>query len=157
MKTCPHCKAENADEVENCLGCAAQLRILENATLAEGQDVPKPKSELFPRRKKIFLWIAAWVCVFLTLLAINPAYTRAAFLFPIGLFAFFAMGTQNAFLAWSTGGFIIGWVLYALLSVIMFGTKNKKVFAVIYVIFCILLALNVGGCVKILEDTAHIQ
>jgi biotin transporter BioY len=78
-------------------------------------------------------------------------------MFPIGLFAFLANGTQNAFWAWATGGFIIGWVLYAVLSGLLFNAKNKRVFIAIYIIFCILLALNVGGCVKVLGDTSHIQ
>jgi len=143
MKTCPQCKLENDDEAGNCRGCGAELRIL--------------KDESFSRRTKLLLWIAAWGGVIFAVLAINPAYIRAAFLFPIGLFAFLANGTQNAFWAWVAGGFIIGWMLYAVLSAMMFGAKNKQFFIVIYVIFCILLALNVGGCVKVLEDASHIQ
>jgi hypothetical protein len=156
MKICPHCKNENADEAGHCLECGAGLTP-ENATLTQEQNASKPKSASFSRRTRLLFWCAAWGGVVLAILAINPAYLRAAVIFPIGLFAFFSNGTQSAFWVWATGSFLIGWVLYAALSAMMFGAKNKRVFIVIYIIFCILLALNVGGCVRVLEDTSQIH
>jgi hypothetical protein len=157
MKSCPHCKKDNDDNARNCRECGAELGTLEKATAAQEQNIPKSDDDSFSKRTKLLFWFGAWGGVVLAIIAINPANLRAAAMFPIGLFAFLANGTQNAFWAWATGGFIIGWVLYAVLSGLLFNAKNKRVFIAIYIIFCILLALNVGGCVKVLGDTSHIQ
>src|SRR6202044_1363840 len=124
-KPCPYCKADNDDEAANCHECGAKLGIPEKATIAQGQNILKIENESFSRRAKWLCWFAAWGGVALAVFVINPAYFRAAFLFPIGLFAFFANGTQTAFWAWGTGGFIFGWVLYVVLSAVLFGAKNK--------------------------------
>ena len=157
MKTCPHCKRDNADEAGNCRECGAELGTSKKAIATQEQNIPKSDDESFSKRTKWIFWLAAWGGVVLAVLAINPAYLRAAAMFPIGLFALFAGGTQNAFWAWATGGFIIGWVIYAVLSGLLFNAKNKRVFIAIYIVFCILLALNVGGCQRVLEDASHIQ
>ena len=157
MKSCPHCKRDNDETAGNCRECGAELGTPEKATAPQTQDIPKSNDESFSKRTKLLFWLGAWGGVVLATLAINPAYLRATAMFPIGLFAFLANGTQNAFWAWATGGFIIGWVIYVVLSAMMFNAKNKRGFIVIYVIFCILLALNVGGCQRVFEDASHIQ
>jgi hypothetical protein len=157
MKTCPHCKRDNDDEAENCRECGAELGIPGKATVTQDQNIPKSDDEFFSKRAKLSFWFAAWGGVVLIVLAINPAYIRAAPVFPVGLFAFISNGTQNAFWAWASGAFIIGWALYAVLSAIMFKAKSKHVFIATYLIFCILLLLNIGGCQRVLEDASHIQ
>lgn len=106
---------------------------------------------------KRLLWFGAWGIVILITLAMNPASIITAPLFPMGLFALFPNGDDKAIVAWGTGGFIVGWLFYVLLSIVMFTTNRKGIFFLLYIIFCILLALNVGGCQRVLKDVSHIH
>lgn len=50
-----------------------------------------------------------------------------------------------------SGAFIMGWAIYIFLSVLILGATKRSVFTVAYLILCFLLALNVGGCQRVLS------
>jgi len=81
--------------------------------------------------------------------------------FPVGLLGvLFLIGAEQATVAGWFGGLgavVAGWFLYAFLSVTMMRTKKTWVFSMIYVGFCVLLALNLAGCRKIMETVAGIH
>jgi hypothetical protein len=161
MKTCPRCSRENEEEARNCRECGAEFEIPKKAIANEDQNISRFGGEPFSTRVKTFFWFAAWGGVVLIVLAINPAYFRAAFIFPMGLFALSpngdGTGITPSIMALKLGAFIIGWVLYAVLSVIMFKAKSRGIFIATYVIFCILLLLNIGGCHRVSESMSGIQ
>jgi hypothetical protein len=145
METCSHCGRENQNATPYCQECGMKFEA--------GNLVDEPISTSEKRR----FWFGAWGIVILITLVMNPASIITAPLFPVGLFALFPNGDDKAIVAWGTGSFIIGWVFYILLSIIMFITKKKGVFFLLYIIFCILLALNISGCQRILKDMSHIR
>jgi hypothetical protein len=166
MKACQNCDRINSDEVEICYHCGTKFRVWEPPEPLTSQDQDKPKSETglddkpVSFRRRCFLWLTAWGFVALAVCAINPEYLRAIFFFPIGLFGLFGgdeKAVETSFTACATGAFIFGWLLYAALSVAIFTVGKRKTFTAIYIIFCILLALNVGGCQRVLESMSHIQ
>lgn len=109
-------------------------------------------------RLKWYLWSASWGMVILITLAIKPAYLLTAPAFPVGLMALFADGEGNIATAWLLGvPIIMGWFVYALISVVIIRTRRKGVFLLAYAAFCTLLALNLGGCQRALETAGQIQ
>jgi hypothetical protein len=145
MKICPHCGRENQDEITCCQECGKKTET--------GNFEDKSISISVKRS----FWFGAWGMVILATLATNPASIVTAPLFPVGLFALFPNGDNKAIVAWGTGGFVIGWVFYTLLSIVMFITKKRGIFFLLYIIFCILLALNIAGCQRILKGVSNIQ
>jgi hypothetical protein len=106
------------------------------------------------------LYFIAWGAVVLVALANNPSDLLSAPGFPIGFIAMFPNGAEKAITAaWLLGPISIGigWTLYAVLSIVMSCAKRISVFLPVYIVFCILLTLNVIGCRKILETMAGIH
>jgi len=166
MKTCRYCGRENPDEAVRCQECGtayyfekqdehpAELKPLEQlASLFEffGQ----PISE----RAKWGLYYAAWGGVILAALAMNPADVLTAPCFPIGLLAVLPNGEEKAITAWMFGPISIGigWAFYLLLSFLIGRTRKRAAFFAVYIVFCILLALNVVGCRRTLEAVSRIH
>lgn len=158
MKTCTNCWCANDDEAECCRECGTKFVVWKGLEpLSSSQQDDAKFNCPIPTSTKLRFWFGAWGFVILASLAVNPSYLLAAPCFPVGLFALFPNGIENVFWGWGTGAFVLGWVLYAVLSAIMFKAKKKSVFLIIYIIFCILLLLNVGGCQRVLEDVSHIE
>jgi hypothetical protein len=161
MKRCPRCSRDNDDAVANCMHCGVELGNSEKTPTAAGQKFAKSGEESFSKRVKSYYWFSAWAGVALIVLAINPAYLRASLLFPVGLFALLPIGDGTgigaSMMAMEGGIFIVGWALYAVLTAMMFNAKNRRVFFARYIIFCVLLLLNISGCHHILKSLSGIQ
>jgi hypothetical protein len=92
------------------------------------------------------------------MLVSNPKWVPAAPLFPLGLIAVFPNGTEMAVMAWMMLlPVCVGWAFYALLTIVMVETRRNWLFVLIYVIFCLALALNVVGCNKTVEAVQGIH
>jgi hypothetical protein len=91
---------------------------------------------------------ALWAFALLIISATPPLV--GVFIFPIGLFAFFTLpdGRQEAsFAIWS---FLWGgWAIYVVLSLWFVATRRSEVRLILGVVFCLLLAFNVGGCAHV--------
>jgi hypothetical protein len=149
MRTCLSCCFANSDEAEFCAKCGARV-----SPQSSDLNFNDPISKSAKRR----FWLAAWIGVILTVLLIKPSYVLSAPFFPVGLFAWLPNGENKAIWAWFLiFPMFIGWPIYFFLTMIMFRTQKRATFIVTYVIFCILLALNVGGCQHILKSVSGIQ
>jgi hypothetical protein len=159
MKVCPQCRADNYNDTKSCHACGAELGMLKEVELTSLKDRPASQADnkFISGPAKVGYWFAAWGCVLLIVLLTSPTYILAAPFFPIGLFALLPQGAEGGVKAWMTGSFIVGWAFYILLSIVMFKIKGRNLFFVIYVIFCGLLVLNLGGCYRTTEAASHIQ
>lgn len=106
---------------------------------------------------KLGYWLAAWGATILIAFLINPQSIRTAIFFPIGLLALLPNGEHMAIFAGIVGGWIVGWIFYIVLSVVLFCAKKSNHFFLIYIIFCILLALNVAGCQEVSQAVSKIE
>jgi hypothetical protein len=158
MKVCWHCGRTNDDGVKYCLGCGTRISALDAFIYAkflalkafiQKDEAPKGEDKA-SESERWRLWLIAWGGVLLVTLVTGPAYVLAAPLFPIGLFVFLRGGEGKAIEGLMGGAWGIGWLLYAALSVVMFVVRKKEVFSVVYVIFCVLLILNLVGCQRLL-------
>lgn len=129
----------------------------EVASDVQDQNMPDSADQSLSRKAKLWFCLTAWGGVLLISLAINPAWILAAPIFPVGLLGLFTDGTELAAWTWMSGSFMLGWVLYAVLSAILFNTKSKRIFIIVYLILCSLLVLNVGGCQRVLREASQIQ
>jgi hypothetical protein len=161
VKTCPHCNRENDQAAGKCKYCGAELEAFENVILPETQNLLKSGEKPPSIRAKFYYWLAAVAGLVLIVLLINPGYLRNAFFFPVGLFALFpggdGTGIKASMLAMKGDFFIVGWLLYAALTAIIFTAKKRRAFVFRYAIFCVLLLLNVGGCHHVWESLSGIQ
>jgi hypothetical protein len=108
-----------------------------------------------PERVKWVLFFSAWAVV---VLAMNPKNLLVAPLFPVGLLAISPGGEQTAvmFSMLVVPG-LLGWILYAALSMLIDRTRKIGTFFPVYFVMCVILALNVIGCKKTLEAAAGIH
>jgi hypothetical protein len=149
MKTCLSCCFANSDEAEFCAKCGARVSV-ESSDLSFNDPISKSAKRCF--------WLGAWLGVILTVLVIKPSYVLLAPFFPVGLFYWFPNGESMAIWAWFLIlPMFIGWPIYIFLTIVLFRTKKRATFLVIYFIFCLLLALNVGGCQHVLKSVSGIQ
>jgi hypothetical protein len=105
------------------------------------------------------LWGLAWSLVVAATFVPDPAYMITAPWFPVGLLAIFPGGEKNAIAAWMKGlpFTLLGWLLYLFLSAAMARARKERLFILIYVIFCIVLALNLVGCQITFNATQQIH
>jgi hypothetical protein len=160
MKNCDYCGCENADEADSCCECGTAF-----SASAKGQAEPgmtqSEFSEWFGQpvswRVKVWSWYGAWGVVVLINLALNPGNLLAAPFFPLGLIALFSI--EMTITSWMLGApaIILGWIVYILLSAVMNRMKTKGAFFLIYLIFCVVLALNISGCQKAIESVKGIH
>lgn len=112
-------------------------------------------TEAIPRRVKWWLLVAAWCTVFLSTLATNPAYLITAPSFPVGLAAWLPHGAESAAIAWMlVVPVTAGWVMYLILSWFLIRARKRGLFLFLYIVLCVLLALNVIGCQRALEPVS---
>lgn len=101
-------------------------------------------------------WFAAWAGVALVTLLFNPSAMAAALFFPAGLFGLFG-NEESGIVAWMMGAWALGWVLYVVLTISMLRATKRSAFFQTYIVFCILLALNVAGCHRIISAASGIH
>ncbi len=147
MKSCPNCARENNDEAAQCAGCGMKL---------EAERSPK-FGDPMPRAHKWQLWLGAWSLAAVAMLVIHPAYLLAVPFFPVGLLDWLPHGEEKTIKGWMIGAWAVGWMLYVFLSAAMFTSKRTGIFFIIYVIFCVLLALNVIGCQHVMQSASGIH
>lgn len=111
--------------------------------LGNGNDnhssLPPPE---VPIRKRLILFGVAWLVAFLVSLP-NPLAIVFALpwlpLFPYGFGVLLDPKLGQVVL-------ILGWVLYIVLTVVIFGSGTKRWFYLFYAILVALLLVNAGGC-----------
>lgn len=148
----------SSDEAEACHECGTKFPVYTepNSLPSQDQNQLKFSAPLSTAIKWRYL-LGACSFVILICLATNPQSILAAPFFPIGLIACLPNGEEKAIAGWMRGAWIIGWVVYALLFIAMFQVKKRGVFFLIFIIFCILLLLNISGCQRITEAASGIH
>jgi len=104
---------------------------------------------------KLGLYFAAWGTLVLTVWSKTPDHLQSAPAFPVGLLG--GLPQQHAIVVAWLGGLpdmIGGWMLYALLTYVMLRIKNIPIFLVLFAMFCILLALNLAGCNRMMKTVS---
>jgi hypothetical protein len=148
----------NSDEAEVCYECGTKFPVWKKPDPLPLQEQNEPKFiDPLPASTKWRYILGAWAFVILVCLITNPQSLLAAPFFPIGLIACLPNGEDKAIAAWMKGAWIIGWVVYALLSVIMFQVKKRGFFFPVFGIFCILLSLNISGCNRVMNAASQIH
>jgi hypothetical protein len=147
MKSCPLCKSDNDDNTGNCHKCGMALLVQSAET-----------AYVLKAWMKCGLYFAAWGVVVVATLAHKPADLLTAPEFPIGLLGVLPGETMTV-AAWFAGPFVIGigWIVYGVLTYIMKTTRKTGMFFLVYIVFCILLALNVVGCKAVLNTVGGIH
>lgn len=88
----------------------------------------------------------------------NPSHLLLVPFFPLGLVALLPNGEQKAVDAWMLQiPILAGWTFYAAYSFIMLRQRRATIFFVFYIVFCIVLVLNVGGCQRTMEAVSKIE
>ncbi len=110
-----------------------------------------------PAKFKVRFWLGAWLLVLLASVMMIPSAIPAAPFFPIGLLVWLPRGLNVAIKGWMVGAWALGWVFYGFYSVILFWVKKTGVFFILFLIFSILLLLNVAGCQKMMQEVSGIH
>jgi hypothetical protein len=88
----------------------------------------------------------------------HPSQILLAPFFPLGLLAALPHGEDRAINGWmQIYPALLGWLFYGLISAALFKARGKQSFFLTYILFCIILLLNVAGCKKVLEAAAGIH
>ena len=157
MRICGYCGCENSDGALQCRECGTVFAQGQNSAIKpdSGEGFNRPISI----RLKWYLWSGAWAVVILATLAINPANLLTAPSFPLGLIALLPRGEGEAVAtAWLIGiPLIVGWGIYAMLFVLILRTRKRIAFLFVYVVFAVLLGLNLAGCQRALEAASQIR
>ena len=99
----------------------------------------------FSRRWKF--WLAAWFTGLIAAGFPHPALVFYLWLFPLGLLKMTGRLTGN------DSDYIVGWLLYALITVLALLSRPRVLYFTFYVVFCTLLLLNIVGCQQINAQT----
>jgi hypothetical protein len=156
MKKCQRCEYENGDEADYCSECGKFLSSENNSSLMRRAVIEYPK-ELVSAKVRWSLWLMAWGGVILVTILIDPANLRSFLGFPVGFFGF--LPAEASILCAMVGGLFLvvgGWIVYVMLSVRILSSKGNA-FWMYYVVFCTLLALNVGGCGVLIHTASGIH
>jgi len=159
VKKCSYCGRENADDADYCYECGTAFHPERETRRSEKAGtlfrfVGRPISPWV----KWGLYFAAWGAVVLAAINRNNAHLLAILAFPTGLLSI--MPFNIAAMAVLLIGWVVvfvGWTIYIVLTIAIGRTKRVSVFSLLYVLFCILLAVNVAGCKKLLETAAGIH
>jgi hypothetical protein len=132
MQKCSYCGRENEDAEHFCRECGTALRDLPPRPSAMDLDI------LVPLRWRIKRVSIACILTLIAMMVPNPSIIVFAMFFPapLGLI----LRTENMF------PIIVGWLIYAVLVLGSLFAKNKKIHRRFFLIFCILLLINIAGC-----------
>ena len=107
----------------------------------EGTEPGPAKEKGLPPGKKLGLLLIAWSAAAVVTF---PGVVVAPLLFPIGLLRFFTTAPVRE--PASQFFLVDGWLMYLGLSAAACLTRRQRVYLILYVTLCFLLALNVVGC-----------
>ena len=119
----------------------------------------EPATDQISNRAKWGLYLFAWGAVLFVSVVGSPSSLLATPYFPVGLLAMLPDGVNKAIDAWMRGPvlILIGWSIYGALTFIIGRTKKTGAFLLVYILFCVLLALNLVGCAKTLDELSKIH
>jgi hypothetical protein len=97
--------------------------------------------------EKLGRWALAWG-IAAALSAYPPQVLIFFWLFPVGMFEFLLPPNdyQRSISFNISSLLIIGWIIYGLLTIIAFCQNQRSHFRIVFMILCVLLAMNVAGC-----------
>ena len=105
-----------------------------------------------------WLWGGGWGLAAVLTAIHSPAHLLLVPFFPVGLLALLPNGEQAAIGGWMLQfPIMLGWAFYAAYSFIMLRQRRATVFFVLYIVFCIVLVLNVGGCQRTMDAASKIE
>jgi len=102
---------------------------------------PKPSIRFAYR---LGLLVTAWLGVFAVLGAPGGLFLA----FPLGLFRAFGIDAGmrgDDFMS-------LGWVLYGALCVALLVVSQRRAFLILFAVLCVLLSLNIGGCLLMINE-----
>jgi hypothetical protein len=103
------------------------------------------------RLAKVSFFLLTFIFASLCVFGVQSFYVYVFFIyFPSGLISVF---TRN-FTDPSTGANILGWLVYLSISTLGVLTKQRKVFVGLYILFVILLLINIAGCALIKQNAS---
>lgn len=145
MKCCGYCGRENMDEAAACCECGTSfLPPSDQPTrLPEGWTQPAPS-----KRSKLNLLGAAWSIASLAMLPLGMYLPyvglRLLYAFPSGLWCFSKYEASSRDVA-------LGWATYTALMTAVMLARKRWLFILFYVALCVMLAVNVPGCYKVVN------
>ena len=96
---------------------------------------------------RLLLFVVTFILVpYLFLGGISFSEFSLILLFPIGLITFFVRNGNALSHLPIVGLIVAGWILYVGVSLIALLVKKRSLFVVLYIIFLLLLFVNVAGC-----------
>ena len=137
MKNCPHCGSPQRDEAVECRSCGRSF-------ISSLPAKPAPPKILLVSRA--WLWLSAWLVAAVIMLIDAPGSWRSVWQFPV----FSPVGFVTAMILhlkvmgsppWQIT-VIIGWIYYALLTILAFVVPRYRVFFWLFIILCMSLILN---------------
>ena len=115
------------------------------------QHVPPP-SEPQSSRLPIVLLVAGLWAVALLVISATPALA-GVFIFPVGLFSFMSLPQGQHEATFAVRAFLWGgWAIYVALSLWFVTARAPGARLVIGTVFALLIALNIGGCARLLRE-----
>jgi hypothetical protein len=158
VKICQNCRRENNDEAEVCSECETKFPVRNEPERLPPANQENPKfNDPISVSTKWLLWFVAWGFVAVVNILISPASILGALFFPIGLLVWLPNGEEKAIKGAMMNAWIFGWFFYILLSAVMLQIKKRGIFFIIYIIFCVLLMLNIVGCQRVMQAASEIH
>ncbi len=99
-----------------------------------------------PFQRRFKLWQIAFGLALLVTGIRSPILILYFWAFPLGL-VHVLRGSGN-----SSESLLVSWIIYGVLSICLWVCRPKTIFLILYVLFCLLLAVNVAGCYQMQGD-----
>jgi hypothetical protein len=97
-------------------------------------------------------WIIAGAATLILNLLVSPLALLFAWMFPLGVFRLLFSPDDRSILAYETPMLLGGWVFYGCVTIFALSQDRRRRFFITFGILCLVLALNVLGCSKMLRD-----
>lgn len=166
MITCSYCGRENSDEAEHCSECGTPLRNDPASTSGGLKGIPNHESS-FPEPAqhqvslwlKWLLWLLAWGSLAIFTALEHPEDFKGILGFPFGFCGLLPIDATTGFYILLALPVVVvcGWLLYLKLTVAIHKAKTLERFLLLYVLLCLLLAINAAGCRRLITIGASIH
>jgi len=77
--------------------------------------------------------------------------------FLLHFFFLFPMGFLYLFFPFELPNFLLGWIVYITLMIVGVRSRKPRMFLYTYILFVILVLINLKGCSVLLEDTSDLE